>query len=337
MLQRQAFLEAIVAEPQDDATRLVFADWLEEQGDADRAAFIRAQVERARLAEDDPRQEDLAGREGELLARRGAEWLAELPGPLRRDAEFRRGFVARLRCTAGEFLAGLPALARSVPLEELALTGLEAGPAEGTREARRLARLPAFPSLSALDLSGNRLGPQHFLMLPYAARLPRLTRLDLSRTGLGDAGVRFLAGVSLLGRLTALRLRGNGVTDAGVAALARSPFLSRLRLLDLDDNAVANVGAAALAASLSLGRLRALSLRSNSVGDAGATALAASPRLPSLAALDLAFNRIGQEGALALAQSPHLSRLESLHLSGNRLGELARLALSGRRLGQVFL
>src|SRR5437016_3328785 len=142
MVQRQAFLETIVAEPQDDATRLVFADWLEEQGDADRAGFIRAQVERARLAEDDPRQPELARREGELLARRGAEWLAELPEPLRREAEFRRGFVARVRCTAGEFLDGLAALARSVPLEELALTGLEAEPAEGRPTARRLARLP---------------------------------------------------------------------------------------------------------------------------------------------------------------------------------------------------
>jgi uncharacterized protein (TIGR02996 family) len=44
-----AFLAAIVADPDDDTTRLAAADFLEENGDADRAAFIRIQVELARL------------------------------------------------------------------------------------------------------------------------------------------------------------------------------------------------------------------------------------------------------------------------------------------------
>lgn len=45
-----AFLAAIIADPDDDTARLVAADFLEENGDADRAAFIRIQVELARLA-----------------------------------------------------------------------------------------------------------------------------------------------------------------------------------------------------------------------------------------------------------------------------------------------
>jgi uncharacterized protein (TIGR02996 family) len=36
------FLQDIVANPVDDTPRLVYADWLEENGQADRAAFIRA-------------------------------------------------------------------------------------------------------------------------------------------------------------------------------------------------------------------------------------------------------------------------------------------------------
>lgn len=44
-----AFVAAIVANPDDDTARLVAADFLEEHGDADRAAFIRVQVELARL------------------------------------------------------------------------------------------------------------------------------------------------------------------------------------------------------------------------------------------------------------------------------------------------
>ncbi|MBN9121839.1 MAG: TIGR02996 domain-containing protein [Planctomycetes bacterium] len=44
-----AFVAAVVAEPDDNALRLVAADFLEEHGAADRAAFIRIQVALARL------------------------------------------------------------------------------------------------------------------------------------------------------------------------------------------------------------------------------------------------------------------------------------------------
>src|SRR5262245_65015434 len=44
-----AFVAAIVADPDDDTARLVAADFLEENGDPDRAAFIRIQVQLARL------------------------------------------------------------------------------------------------------------------------------------------------------------------------------------------------------------------------------------------------------------------------------------------------
>jgi uncharacterized protein (TIGR02996 family) len=43
-----AFLAVIVAEPDEDTPRLVAADFLEENGEADRAAFIRVQIALAR-------------------------------------------------------------------------------------------------------------------------------------------------------------------------------------------------------------------------------------------------------------------------------------------------
>src|SRR5580765_6413365 len=48
MTATAAFLQAIRDEPHDPVHRLVYADWLEEQGDDDRAAFLRVQVERRR-------------------------------------------------------------------------------------------------------------------------------------------------------------------------------------------------------------------------------------------------------------------------------------------------
>jgi len=43
MTHADAFLQAILDAP-DVAPRLLFADWLDEHGDADRAEFIRSQI-----------------------------------------------------------------------------------------------------------------------------------------------------------------------------------------------------------------------------------------------------------------------------------------------------
>ena len=40
--EKQAFLAHIIDDPADDLRRLVFADWLEEHGQGQRAAYIRA-------------------------------------------------------------------------------------------------------------------------------------------------------------------------------------------------------------------------------------------------------------------------------------------------------
>ena len=46
------FLAAIAAHPADDTPRLVYADWLDDRGDADRAAYLRAAVEMTQLCGD---------------------------------------------------------------------------------------------------------------------------------------------------------------------------------------------------------------------------------------------------------------------------------------------
>ena len=66
-----AFLQAIREAPNDDAPRLIYADWLEEQGGAARKAradFIRAQCRLAQLPEDDPARNALEEEAANLLA-----------------------------------------------------------------------------------------------------------------------------------------------------------------------------------------------------------------------------------------------------------------------------
>lgn len=84
-----ALLAGILAHPEEDAPRLVFADYLQEQGQEERAEFIRVQVELARIhPEADPKKgiyplferwKELDRRERELLAvpdwRNAAVWF----------------------------------------------------------------------------------------------------------------------------------------------------------------------------------------------------------------------------------------------------------------------
>jgi uncharacterized protein (TIGR02996 family) len=48
MSDGRALLAGVIADPEDDAVRLVYADWLEDSGDSDRAEFIRLQVQAER-------------------------------------------------------------------------------------------------------------------------------------------------------------------------------------------------------------------------------------------------------------------------------------------------
>lgn len=42
--EQAAFLRAICDEPADDTARLVYADWLEEHGERERAFYIRSEI-----------------------------------------------------------------------------------------------------------------------------------------------------------------------------------------------------------------------------------------------------------------------------------------------------
>lgn len=81
----QALLAAIYADPDDDAARLVYADFLQDRGDP-RGEFITLQIGRG--------DHSNSARERELWKKHGKQWLGSL-GPIVRDVEFRRGFLAR--------------------------------------------------------------------------------------------------------------------------------------------------------------------------------------------------------------------------------------------------
>src|SRR4051812_23851017 len=75
MSEETAFLDALAADPGDDVTRQVYADWLEERGD-ERGDYLRGEIEFAALPEFHPRRDELARALASLRARIDSAWLA---------------------------------------------------------------------------------------------------------------------------------------------------------------------------------------------------------------------------------------------------------------------
>jgi len=303
MTQDENFLAAIRAEPDDDAIRLIYADWLMEQDDlsrADRGEFIRLQVQRARQGPGLAQGEDLRRREQLLLERNWKAWiepLRELSSNRRGDlwlprdfqpnhlSLFHRGFVNKLSLHAATFLSRGKDLLRLTPLEYLRLTGAGA-------HAASLAGCPALAEIRQLDF------------------------IDYFVDPLDAEGMRALAQSPYLGRLQELDLYSNNLGDAGVSALATAVWLPQLTFLNLSDNGVSALGLAMLV-NAPLGQLRHLELGGNQINDQGAAVLARSQLLSQLHYLGLEGNQLTGEGCRVLRSSPYLPASAQLRLPGN--------------------
>ena len=81
MSDEDGFLRAIVADPGNVALRLIYADWLEERGDADadhRAEYLRAECALDALPARNRRRRRLQARLRELRPLVGADWWRQL-------------------------------------------------------------------------------------------------------------------------------------------------------------------------------------------------------------------------------------------------------------------
>ena len=104
MSDEASLLAYVYQHPEDDSARLVYADWLEEHGDIERADFIRVQVELAGVWESHPGKDDLEARVSELLRKNEARWCEALPAWARKMASFERGLPTHFKLSAKTLL-----------------------------------------------------------------------------------------------------------------------------------------------------------------------------------------------------------------------------------------
>lgn len=150
----EALYAAILREPAEDIHRIVYADWLQENGQSERAEFIRVQCELAREGDRicpyacssriDYRCRwcCLRDRQRQLFASNYIDWLLFLPGcmqcapvgktsqttvvvwgpRLHIDQTFVRGFIEHITCTAADWLKNADAIIANHPVTKVTLT-----------------------------------------------------------------------------------------------------------------------------------------------------------------------------------------------------------------------
>jgi len=195
MNEREAFLRAVCENPDDDTPRLVFADWLQEHGEEERAEFIRVQCEMARLAADDERREALVTRARQLQTHFGKRWLKELPVPNPENIHwveapdwlggetFDRGFAGLLRVQTAALLAKhANVLFHATPVRRLMIWNIKRGD--------KLAKISQLQHLHTIRIRVfSKQAADDLLECPYLDSVPDIR---FSFTALSEAHIERL-------------------------------------------------------------------------------------------------------------------------------------------------
>ncbi len=345
----KALLRRCLETPWDDAPLLVYADWVEEHGEEERADFIRKQV-----------------RTGETVfwgeaPKEVREWGKKVFSTPKGRGHFYRGLPSRFYL---DNLGNTPNRLKKA-LEKLSWDwccemAYVCGDAEYNKVFFSDARIQ---QLIKLDIFANDVsdeGDENSLEvenpIPYLVESPYLTNLiRLSFDApVSNAGMKQLAGaenlqnlISLvfesttfnkstmriltqgesLGNLTDLNI-GDEVKLEALRELATSQFAKQLTTLCLGYAAVTSKGAEVIAKAKNFQNLRKLDVSGHTVGDAGTKHLATSPYLKELRWLNLRLSELGKNGVSLLGNSRTFSKLEYLDLSWNFFRDGGAIALT---------
>jgi uncharacterized protein (TIGR02996 family) len=341
MTDGPAFFRAIEADPDDDTPRLVFADWLDEQGgaaNAARAEFIRVQCEEYREP-NSARSQSLHERAYHLLSAHGSAWAAGWPLKLH-NPTYTRGFLDPVH-VGPMFPRCAEHLAEVMPLYHLRLL-------KARVVMKAVAACPQLALVRRLNLSSNVLRNPDMIALTVSPHLGELQHLDLTSNQIGVRGATDLA-AARLPTLRSLRIEANPIKDRGLLALALADWPA-LEHLDAMQCGLRRTGVVGLAESPLVRRLTVLQLTSNrDVPPDGWLALARAP-LERMTRLDLSNPTVTDEVVEALAANPALAHLRILHMGGAPLTDraaravldsphlrgLTRLRLSDQRLSDAL-
>ena len=339
MSEREGFLRAICAEPDDDTVRLAFADWLQEHGEPDRAEFIRIQCGRTHL----PPSAENAAREAELRAK----LFGHLDAFGFASVVCRRGFVDTI--TSGlralrDHLAELHP--DDAPAFELVVRELnEEGQPErdyipDDRETAEVFANATLRRCVSLDLPCMGLTAASYVC--KSSQLTGLQRFNFPNNEAGPA-IEFVASPTFSKLRWANFYNSDSAFDCpSIVPFAECPHLTNLEYLNFGACDLPDEGLEALAKTPYLRKLRHLDITEGFFGS-GLELFFHTDKLPALRELNLSHSFAGDEDAthciFRIAGSPLFARLEKLWLCGNGIIDASAkaLAASGRGPGLILL
>jgi uncharacterized protein (TIGR02996 family) len=323
---RDALYAAVLAAPDDDTPRLVYADYLDDTGvraDAIRVRFIRNQIALARAEPWSDEYDRLYRATAPVEFKYRKQWAPGVEGIVIVEGNtFVRGFLGWVTCYSKRFVADGAKLFATHPVRAVKFAAMNS--TRGAATAEELAACPHLARLHSLHIGGGAVDDHYLAVVgasPHAAGVRRLTLGDCGASKdvlkqLGDpcfpglrelelwnavhstAGAGVVAKAKNLARLEVLRVcQGAEATDVplrgpGAVLLAESPHLRGLTELELRNQELRKKGAEAFAAAYAWPGLVRLGLRGNGILGSAIPAFAANPLLRSLREIDFRSNDI---------------------------------------------
>lgn len=353
MTDGEALRQAVVANRQDDTPRLIYADWLDENGQPDRAAFIRAQVEAAQALPFGTAARSAEERAGRLLEQHRKAWTSHLPGSFR-EPRFQRGFIEHLAIEPVS-VGPIQEMLEQEPLQSLRffrsddvnlwvsllpvlqlpqlghLHHLELTSRNGFDhdEYTALLQLPHLQSIHRLSLRGSAIRPSWLVEMFLGKSFPELAALDIAdNTNLGPSLLQALSQAAHR-ELKSLDISRVGIKSEQLQQALACRCLKHVEELRLGYRRFFPTELGPLF-HLDIGwvlpwkRLVVLDLDGQRLGEKGVEEIVAQENASSLRWLNLANNDLGPEAVRLLVHSKHLN-LCYLNLSGNRFPVNARV------------
>ena len=286
MTPEHGFLDSIWEDLDDDATKLIFSDWLDERDDW-RAEILRWQVERNRHGFWTRPYKQLHTQIISLLYERGKDWVT----PLSR-------YTVRYSDGTGLLWLRMPPSAFAKLAEPRTSEGVHRWVTEVSLDGGKIASV-----LTALDR-----GPDVRIFLNF------------SRTSSNDIGTSLVSSPNLR-RVRSLDFTFSNLHARDLRTLLHSSALSPLQYLFFGFSDGVSEVPNLLAEANQLTNLRGLDLAQCGLKDADLEKLARAPALGGLTALYLERNRFGVRGVSALVESRVLKNLRVLDLRSCGLKE----------------
>lgn len=347
------FRKLICDNPADIGPRLVYADWLEEQGDP-RGEFIRVQCALSGMTDDDQQRATLKQLERELLGKHEREWLRpleQLLGPneprqpvaavtgwlaslLPREiarvvrgvatstlpawnAKFKRGFIERLEIDNDRLLSA-PNIPRHFPLRKLSVYSGMTTP----RNPMAWMTNDLMKHICELQIRVHPIDESLWRETWNNVHCPTLDAIMF--TGLRFHGTALIADTTVASQLKSVSVVGSPLNSSDIAAISRFERLTVLTLygIPIDANAIAELSQQPICR-----QIEALNVSECGIGNPAVLHLDTS-RFPSLKQLILDACEMGDSAGEHLATNPLLQQLSLLSLGENQITERGAMALA---------